>query len=66
VLVLITAAAAVLAPGALARVEAGLEGTDTRFIVTSLEGWPRQAPLPGLYCARGQAENQAARLAPLI
>ena len=30
----------------IARVEAGLQGTDTRFIVTSLGRRPRQAPLP--------------------
>ena len=42
----------------IARVEAGLEGTDTRFIVTSLEGGRAKHLYQRLYCARGQAENQ--------
>ena len=41
----------------IARVEAGLEGTDTRFIVTSLEGGRAKHLYQQLYCARGQAEN---------
>ena len=41
----------------IARVEAGLEGTDTRFIVTSLEGGRAKHLYQRLYCARGQAEN---------
>ena len=41
----------------IARVEAGPEGIDTRFIVTNLEsGRPKQL-YQALYCARGQAEN---------
>ena len=41
----------------IARVEAGLQGTDTRFIVTSLEGGRAKHLYQRLYCARGQAEN---------
>jgi hypothetical protein len=41
----------------IARVEAGVEGTDTRFIVTSLEGGRAKHLYQRLYCARGQAEN---------
>src|SRR5258708_35572004 len=41
----------------IARVEAGIEGTDTRFIVTSLEGGRAKHLYQRLYCARGQAEN---------
>ena len=42
----------------IARVEVGAEGTDTRFIVTSLEEAGRAKHLyERLYCARGQAEN---------
>ena len=41
----------------IARVEAGPEGTDTRFIVTNLEGGRAKHLYEGLYCARGQAEN---------
>ena len=41
----------------IARVEAGLEGTDTRFIVTSLEGGRTKYLYQRLYCPRGQAEN---------
>ena len=41
----------------IARVEAGVEGTDTRFIVTSLEGGRARHLYQRLYCARGQAEN---------
>ena len=41
----------------IARVEAGAEGTDTRFIVTNLEGRPRQAALrAALLCARPGGE----------
>src|SRR5712671_131501 len=40
-----------------ARVEAGAEGTDTRFIVTNLEGGRAKPLYERLYCARGQAEN---------
>src|SRR6185437_12006755 len=41
----------------IARVEAGAEGTDTRFIVTNLEGGRAKQLYERLYCARGQAEN---------
>jgi len=41
----------------IARVEAGPEGTDTRFIVTNLEGGRAKHLYERLYCARGQAEN---------
>ena len=38
------------------RVEASAQGTDSRFIVTNLNGAPRWL-YEELYCARGQAEN---------
>ena len=38
------------------RVEASAQGTDSRFIVTNLDGTPRWL-YEELYCARGQAEN---------
>ena len=41
----------------IARVEAGSDGTDTRFIVTNLEGGRAKHLYERLYCARGQAEN---------
>jgi hypothetical protein len=41
----------------IARVEAGPDGTDTRFIVTNLEGGRAKHLYERLYCARGQAEN---------
>jgi hypothetical protein len=41
----------------VARVEAGSEGTDTRYIVTNLEGGPAKHLYERVYCARGQAEN---------
>jgi hypothetical protein len=41
----------------IARVEAGPEGTDTRFIVTNLKGGRPEKLYQRLYCARGQAEN---------
>src|SRR6516165_3732996 len=41
----------------IARVEAGAEGTDTRFIVTNLSGGRAKHLYEGLYCARGRAEN---------
>jgi hypothetical protein len=41
----------------IARVEAGPEGTDTRLIVTNLEGGRAKHLYERLYCARGQAEN---------
>lgn len=40
-----------------ARVEAGPQGVDTRFIVTSLEGVRGRTVHQDIYCARGQAEN---------
>jgi hypothetical protein len=41
----------------IARVEAGPQGVDTRFIVTSLEGISGRTVYQDIYCARGQAEN---------
>jgi Transposase DDE domain group 1 len=41
----------------IARVEAGPEGPDTRFIVTNLQGGRPKKLYERLYCARGQAEN---------
>ena len=41
----------------IARVEAGPQGTDTRFIVTSLDGPSGRTVYQDIYCARGQAEN---------
>jgi hypothetical protein len=40
----------------IARVEAGPQGVDSRFIVTNLPGLPK-ALYEEVYCARGQAEN---------
>jgi Transposase DDE domain group 1 len=40
----------------IARIEASDQGSDTRFIVTNLEGAPRWL-YEDVYCARGQAEN---------
>ena len=40
----------------IARVEAGPQGADSRFIVTNLAGLP-QSLYEKIYCARGQAEN---------
>jgi|SRR5665213_161572 len=40
----------------IARVEAGPQGPDSRFIVTNLAGLPK-ALYEKVYCARGQAEN---------
>jgi Transposase DDE domain group 1 len=40
----------------IARVEAGPQGADSRFVVTNLPGLP-QALYDKVYCARGQAEN---------
>jgi len=40
----------------LARVEAGPQGADSRFIVTNLPGLPKMLH-EKVYCARGQAEN---------
>ena len=41
----------------IARVEAGAQGTDTRFIVTSLKGRAPRTLYQNVYCRRGQAEN---------
>jgi hypothetical protein len=41
----------------IARVEAGPEGADTRFIVTNLDAGRAKHLYERLYCARGQAEN---------
>jgi hypothetical protein len=41
----------------IARVEAGPQGTDTRFIVTSLATLSGRTIYQDIYCARGQAEN---------
>ena len=41
----------------VARVEAGAQGTDTRFIVTSLKGCAPRMLYETVYCRRGQAEN---------
>jgi hypothetical protein len=41
----------------IARVEAGPQGTDTRFVVTNLAGGTAWRIYEDLYCARGQAEN---------
>jgi hypothetical protein len=40
----------------VARVEASVQGNDSRFVVTNLEGTPRWL-YETVYCARGQAEN---------
>src|SRR5919112_2402190 len=41
----------------IARVEAGPQGTDARFVVTNLAGGTPRRIYEDLYCARGQAEN---------
>ena len=41
----------------IARVEAGPQGVDTRFIVTSLTGHRGKALYEQIYCRRGEAEN---------
>src|SRR3954452_17732503 len=41
----------------IARVEAGPQGTDTRFVVTNLAGGSARTLYEALYCRRGQAEN---------
>jgi Transposase DDE domain group 1 len=41
----------------IARVEAGPQGCDTRFIVTNLATRKGKTLYEGVYCARGQAEN---------
>jgi hypothetical protein len=40
----------------IARVEAGPQGADSRFVVTNLQGLPKSLH-EKVYCARGQAEN---------
>ncbi len=44
----------------VARVEAGPQGTDSRFVVTNLRGLPKSL-YEKVYCARGQAENPGLR-----
>jgi hypothetical protein len=41
----------------IARVEVGPEGTDSRFVVTNLEGRSARTIYDDIYCRRGQAEN---------
>ena len=41
----------------IARVEAGPQGTDTRFVVTDLAAGSARTICEDLYCRRGQAEN---------
>ena len=41
----------------IARIEAGDQGTDTRFIVTNLTGGKAKALYQDIYCRRGDAEN---------
>jgi Transposase DDE domain group 1 len=41
----------------IARVEAGEQGTDTRFIVTNLPGRQAKTLYERIYCRRGMAEN---------
>jgi hypothetical protein len=41
----------------IARVEAGAQGPDTRFVVTNLSGGAARALYERSYCQRGQAEN---------
>jgi hypothetical protein len=41
----------------VARVEAGAEGTDTRFVVTNLKKRNARVLYEDVYCRRGQAEN---------
>jgi hypothetical protein len=41
----------------IARVEAGAEGPDTRFVVTNLEKRNARVLYEDVYCRRGQAEN---------
>lgn len=41
----------------IARVEAGADGADTRFIVTNLDHGSGRSLYQQLYCRRGQAEN---------
>jgi len=41
----------------VARIEAGPQGVDTRFVVTSLPRGSARTIYQDIYCARGQAEN---------
>ena len=41
----------------IARVEVGADGTDTRFIVTNLDGGNARTLYEDVFCRRGQAEN---------
>jgi Transposase DDE domain group 1 len=41
----------------IARVEAGPQGTDSRFVVTNLAGGTARTLYEAVYCRRGQAEN---------
>jgi hypothetical protein len=41
----------------IARIEAGPQGTDTRFLVTNINGATARTLYEVLYCRRGQAEN---------
>ena len=41
----------------IARVEAGPQGTDTRFVVTNLTDGTARGVYENIYCQRGQAEN---------
>lgn len=41
----------------IARVEAGPQGTDTRFVVTNLPDGTARGIYENIYCRRGQAEN---------
>ena len=41
----------------IARIEAGPQGTDTRFVATNLAGSTARRIYEDLYCRRGQAEN---------
>ncbi len=41
----------------IARVEAGAEGSDTRFVVTNLNKRNARVLYEDVYCRRGQAEN---------
>ena len=48
----------------IARVEAGPEGVDTRFIVTSLAGGSPRIVYQRIYCQRGQTENHIKAFKP--
>jgi hypothetical protein len=42
----------------ITRIEAGPQGVDTRYIVTSLKSGSARSLYEGIYCRRGQAENR--------